>query len=892
MAHWLRRIPVGGYLIAFVLVLPFTVVAGEKNVFSKTNSHSFKVRYDNNPVYRSLDINNNILEELARITLKDPFSVELGYTFNVVHNIDLSDLNNYVAGFSIRDLSCYGDISYKDFDLSPWLLPCFASFRAKIIWKENLEIASYDFRDVPLDESGCFNASFVFTDLNGGKNYTAEIDHVQMTFEPAVAENLICAIHNINGFYAANAILKEMLNEMDSFFKNSRFKKPGTFIAAFDMERILEHIEDQHFLYKLSIPERLEETFTGNLSAARYKLNSIMLHLPDFLKTHSRQPLIFSEPVADLYIRRVNSYFEHAQNIEYDSRDFFYRCGMMGYRCVFLKKISKQLLAERPFQKRNLTASFFNNVFKGYLTKAQYYIENQNFKTASDLLKNATGLYDLSGKQGYPVALNTMRSRSDYGIYNSYLTIAERAIQAGNYNMAETYVRRADEFQKSNAITIISGEEVKRSYENLIDLFIQKAEVFMQNEKYGDALFCFNKTEELSLTISRFNFDYAIEHGILEAKNGYYCDLLNTASGLMKSNDPYMAEYYFLQAKNYREQNKTVIRTVALEKEIENSLAQKKFYDLYSNGIQLLGEKNYLTSHEYLYEAWRMKEQYEWPGAPAVIPHLNETAKYAILKQIEKGQAAIISDSVTLAEEHLHTALKLIAEFGLVESPELNDATDNLKNKIEAKKCQQKQLIIEKLIHEARVASLNIRYAESMDILNKALEISAKCVSCDFSESDSIVHASVNSIMPAALYQMSCEEAAHTLETNDFTGFAHALKRILMIYDELTNRGHIIEKAPLSALISDPYFENKLRISLDHFFTENNFAGCLDILKIFSKNGYPPREFAGFQEKLAACMAKNDLLTGPPVNPEHKLMEHTGNSEWFRPFNKTYLGAF
>lgn len=885
---------IGGRAVFMLIMLLIAGVAhaGDKSVFSKTESQTFHVRYNNNPIYRETDVNNNILEELARITLKDPYSVELGYRFSVSYSIDLSDLNNYSAGFTIQDISCFGDIKYKDFSLAPWLKPDFASFRARVLWRDNLEIATWEFKDIPADENGYFNGTFGFTDLNGGKHYIAEIDQVVFTFTSSGGDFLAGALSDINDLYSANYIAGQIVSEMNGFFNRADFSDPEVFITAFDIRRVLDRIDEQMFLSKLAPPAELENSFNEQMSTARYKLNSIMLHLPDFLDPEENRTLFVSRRLADFYVDRICSYFEGSMDIDYDHRNFFYDCGIVDYNSENLSKTVSALSPRRAIKSGILQKTFFDNVFEAYLKKAEFFIAEQNYRIASDLLDNAEDLYDLSGKSKYPVSFNTLRSRTDYGIYDSYLTIANRASGAGNYNLAETYVTKACIFQKNNSSTIISGEEVKKTYENLIDLYIIKAANQLENKKYGEALYCYNKSEELSGIISRFNFDYAIEHGILEAKKGFYRELLERSAVYLEKDDIQAAGHYFDQARDYRIQNKTVVGLTGLEKEIEHALTTKRFYDLYSNGLSLFREKNYPKAFEYLREASHLQSDFGLNGTPDFTYFLQAAAKQTIMKEVEIGLAYIISDSIRLAEEQFRYSASLVEEYGLEEDSVSIAASENLRKKITAKKCQQKQIGMERLIHEARIESLNANYINCQNILNRALEISTSNLDCDFSESDSILFAALNTNMQPAQYQISLNEARQSLENNDFDLFASVLNRILLIHRQLEQDGDPVEQAPLQNLIIDPFYENKLIMGLDHFLSHEQYEACLNLLNVFKVNGFPEKKFTRYQQKLAEGMAFSDLHNSPSVNPSHKIMEYTGNSDWFGIFNRTYIGAF
>ena len=54
----------------------------------------------------------------------------------------------------------------------------------------------------------------------------------------------------------------------------------------------------------------------------------------------------------------------------------------------------------------------------------------------------------LSNGLTLPVNLNILVSKANYGIFDSYLQLIDRAIEMGNYDLAENYLNKAMDFQK------------------------------------------------------------------------------------------------------------------------------------------------------------------------------------------------------------------------------------------------------------------------------------------------------------------------------------------------------------------------------------------------------------------------------------------------------------
>lgn len=875
-------------LILFCLMTFFESYSAKNPVFSETEHKSYTLKYIKEPLY-SHNVNNLIIEEIARISLKRLNAINLIYSFDVHKAIYKSGLNNYTVEIKLDNFECKGDTKYKNFDLSTALFPRSTDFSTAVYWQDKTEIAEASFEELHSDTE-CFTASFDFTDLSGGgQSYSIKVDNFNFR---STENNLVAFRENlarIDEFYASSELIKKMTGNVEQIFTHKNYLSDSHIILLHFYRNIVSRINHEDFGSGLVLPADIGKEYNNRLSNLNNKFYSMSLHIPDIYQRMGDVNYLVSSHTADLFTEQINSIFNLSKSSRFEYSNYIYQFGNVNYTNSTFSTYVNDLEDYLPERKSIILYQGKNNILGSLLDQTKEKLTESNFNEASDLINGAIQFNKIYNHSGPSIKMMNLKARADYGIYDSYLKITDRATQTGSLELAENYLSKAYDFQKNNKETIISDAEIISEYENLISLYIKKALNLTDNKKFEEALVCYDKTEKLSRLILRFNFDYTIEHGILTAKNGYHQELLDQANiGLLNFNFN-TAQFYLQEAIKYRTDNRIEIPEDPAEKFIKTEIARNKYTEYYIKGVELCKAEKLFNAFDYLQNAGQLQEEYDFTPLPDFKEYMRKASKHMILNKIEKGLALIIEDSLDQAE-HVYLEVKEICDRqDLQEYEEVSGQIKNFEAQLSDKLCQLDQIKIENLIREFSLDIKQQNYIQGVEILQKALNIIDSNQLCSFIERESYIHEKINLFTPLSQLQQNELRIRNDLENNNFEKVSGNLDNYLFLYKNQTSQSAVHNKNPLNTLVNDEILRDKLIdcISYNKFMEEYNV--CLQILTIFQRNDFNSKNFRDIQKELGILMGKSDKLSGKENNFDQQLYIYTGNSDWFSVFNKNYL---
>jgi hypothetical protein len=281
-------------------------------------------------------------------------------------------------------------------------------------------------------------------------------------------------IYLIDNYFASISILKNAIERIDSIDVQNSDVVLETYIQLNELTRIHNGIGECDFVDELGIHENDPYGYFDMLAKLDRKLTSYRSVYNQLL--NSLHGINLRENLADCatkYVDLVSLELEMSQNVSHDLSSLYYRAGRIDYEnsevTEFLLGMD-DIYSKAGSGLRELPSETFTDfVIQKYTTKAENFILDQKYYLAKGLLLNAKSLEN-TGVTDSPsiVDLDIMLSKATYGIYNSYLHITDRAIEIGNYELAEQYIEKAKLFQLNNSNSILTNTAVKKMMEKLI----------------------------------------------------------------------------------------------------------------------------------------------------------------------------------------------------------------------------------------------------------------------------------------------------------------------------------------------------------------------------------------------------------------------------------------
>ncbi|MBC8486869.1 MAG: hypothetical protein H8D45_12615 [Bacteroidetes bacterium] len=625
-------------IIILLLLLGNFAFTSDK-VYDHTENNSFVIKYTSVQSGEH-SINNFFIKEIAKYNLSGLYNTSFTFHYSVHNSIHETSANTFTVNTELIGEKCTGDVYYKNFDISDILMPEKADFRVVVINGDN-QIESLNFKEITLNDKNMFQVEFTFEAFEKNKDYTLKLENINFYSNKNDKEAFYKRINLIDDYYASAALMENALNRfaeidfeagsiIETYLKIQELERVYNKVASAEFSRVLNQQNNDNAGY-------YEKLAKLNKNINRYKSNYyILFNSINYLKLNKNP-----EKYASEYIDEITKYFVLSQEVIHSYSSYYYNMGKVNYNLSLVNQYRKginQILLKTACcnDTREIISNLKNEIFKAYINKAGEFIINEQYYLAKGILINAWSFYGTSINKSFPVELNVLISQANYGIYNSYLHIIDKAIEVGNYELAENYIHEAGSFQKENSTSIISDKYIKRLSEKLANLYIIKGNQLNEEEEYKEALYCYEQAHTIYNNLDEYNYDYEIEQGKIQARNGLYNKLVIKAGENLDFKNISIIEKFMHEASALLEANSTQINPSAEVIEILPMINYYLYRNLIFKGEELLASGNYSQAYGKFLQAIELEKSSGFDKNVALLELLKQAAaslpKYIDLK--------------------------------------------------------------------------------------------------------------------------------------------------------------------------------------------------------------------------------------------------------------------
>jgi len=878
------------FLISMFLVLFLKPIIAANVVFDISESDSYVFEYT--PVKsEKTEVNNFFIKELAKYNLTSLYKTRFTYHFSINRKVSEIDDHTFEVTAELSSEKCTGDIYYKEFNISDILMPEIAEFT--IIVEDNGNyVVKREFKDVGLNKDKKFNAVFQFEVLDNSKNFTFRFEDVKFYSSPSDKKSFFDRISYIDSYYAANSALNDIFKQYENIDLTPAYL-PETFMNLQEMERLYTKIAGSSFYEQLSLSDQQGKTIADNLQKVKTRIYNHqsrynkLLNALEYIRLELRL-----ESMAKDYVDEVAEFCHLSQDITYSYHDYYYDLGMVNYNSSYLYSfksgLNSILLKTKYCNDTDLVLQRLKQeVYKAFLHKSEDLILEEQYHLAKGILINAENFYTSSYGKTTGLDLNIQISKANYGIYNSYLHLIDRAIDIGNYELAENYIEKAKAFQASHSSTIISTHFINRVSEDLVKLYINKGISQNQDEEFEQARYCFEQAHLVCKNLGKFNHDYIIKHGLIEARNGLYLQYINKAQDNLKLGNDKEAKGFLRRAEDLATTYPSQIADSPDFSVIQSELDYQVYLKNISEGKKYLANGNYNQAYFKLLDALLLEEVSDFEIYDPLVDVFAEAAVPYLVSQCKLGEVKVIKNKLDEARYIYNECLTLQNEYGLDFEQDLQASLVLLNNGIFAKQCEITSFQFQELLSQFNDAVECGDFIMAIDVLDETKKISKANYYCEFDVS--IINDLQADYGPAAEYQELASEAQKALESNDHKRFSEIYGKM----EELSERYEVIRKRieplPLHYLFSIKKNLAFLESSLNDYESQEEFETALRILQVMEAGDVPGKDAKGIQQKLAQKMATADKATADNSDPKANLEKYTNGSSWYKHFKKAYI---
>ncbi|SIT91191.1 hypothetical protein [Pontibacter indicus] len=447
-------------LLIWILTAAVAVQAQSQLVFNEAIPVSFLIRQE--AAGNSSQVNSNKLIQLlaeggtttnrtgGRPSRKPEFVVRLEQQSRIAKAGGQLQLK-----VQLQQIGVNGDVHYRGFDLGNVLLPEQAKMTVRLLNVQQKEVKRYSLPSLSLKPDGIVALETSVPDTAGGQGYTLKVEGMELIYTQADVQELENRISLIKDYYAADATLNKMLQDV-ALIKHDdvdRIKQEDK--RLHDMEEMLDKLQDKRFSDKLSLNQYDPQRYTSKSNQLNQLLKERRKAVNHTLATLDQQ---FYNRGISLMARNnlaaASTYF--VKSLEVNPRfapshlqlarlDFM--SGNVQAAAGRTRDILTQMRVDPETQQMALGLA--HDIYSSFMAEGHAHNGRGDYRSAVAAYADARALCStLGGLRCNMPALNDGESRAVYGYYRSMVDEGKRALSRGELAQADQVANEAYAFQR------------------------------------------------------------------------------------------------------------------------------------------------------------------------------------------------------------------------------------------------------------------------------------------------------------------------------------------------------------------------------------------------------------------------------------------------------------
>jgi len=814
-------------------------------------------------IFSSLAINNIKNIDQVKIYLKGELLV----------NIQRDKENHLFAYIKMINHSLSGEIYFRDFLIDTLLMPLAIEGTLRI-WNNFMPLI-----EMPIEvllSGGVLDLEIIEKKIMSFEELSLDVTIERFLYSDQQLIDYMKKASIINSYYSYNEVLEILLTKFQKQQINRSNPSSSRFIAWHQINRINSYIDSHNFTLELQLekndPQNFQEKrikslrlekrtstlFTKELRTGR---KGKLLDRNDYCKSY----VDISKNYIDLakkYPPNMVSAFNELVNIYPVEADLVKMIGVAKFYDVF--KISGN----------PSTTELIYNYFIEY---AEIALKHQEYLNALSLLRNANEVESFFNGIEKSEKFTEVYINSLDGLMSSFLKVSVMAYRARNFKIAKKYYQSAQQIYNEH-ITVLGNEiSVKYSFSEFVEKQVELAEILMDDNYYEEAIELLDQAKGISelnsLELDRLDFESNYKKG--------YSKLYEL---LVDS-----VEYYI-----ERDNNKNSLSSLLYSDEFENSHSEYLsrderitsyalilFNNYYKRGLDKLGGSHPENAIDYLKEAKKIDAMFLQQNNINIDSLISQAVVPIIMQIIRKAEFEVWAKRLEKAHHLREEAVDIQLKYYIVDNKEVNDALNDLDNKIKNRICVDIQYKINKACRNSVNRINSEKFEEAKKELNTAESLLDNYPDCRVNK------VKLDSLLlfyqPLFRFIRNYDTLISDMQTVSFSNLVGSYSGLLKEYKDHELNDYVDELLSLLELLED---NGNIRLYIEaiNYYNENKEYTIsfmyLNLLRIQHVEAKITREY----QKLIG----HEICKGK-ANKETFIKSLTKNDIWFKTLQKSCL---
>ncbi|GGG17159.1 hypothetical protein [Pontibacter amylolyticus] len=609
-------------LLIWILTAAVAVQAQSQLVFNEAIPVSFLIKQE--AAASSSQVNSNKMIQLlteggttasktgGRPSRKTEFVVRLEQHSRIAKAGDQLQLK-----VQLQQIGVNGDVHYRGFDLGSVLLPEQAKMTVRLLNSQQKEVKRYSLPILNLKPNGIVALETTVPDTANSQGYTLKIEGLELVYTPADVQELEGQINLIKDYYAADATLNKMLQDVVLIKHDDvdRIKQEDKRLR--DMEEMLDKLQDKRFSDKLSLNQYDPQRYTAKSNQLNQLLKERRKAVNYTLATLDQQ---FYNRGISLMARNnlaaASTYF--VKSLEVNPR--FAPAHLQLARLDFMsgnlqgaagrtRDILTQMRVDPETQQMALGLA--HDIYSSFMAEGHAHNGRGDYRSAVAAYADARALCStLGGLRCNMPALNDGEGRAVYGYYRSMVEEGKRFLSRGDLAQADQLANDAYTFQRQYDYLLHDAPEAAELQGQVkYQYYVQHIDKGRQAMKSKDYRYALEQFESALALEQGYTFQPVRELGNLlqqaakpvllsQLAEGYTLAMNNRLSDAraVASSAENMRSRYALERDNEVQGKYIELRDRIFTQECRNVQAE---YDRhYQNAQSLVREKKFIAADQ------------------------------------------------------------------------------------------------------------------------------------------------------------------------------------------------------------------------------------------------------------------------------------------------------
>ncbi len=878
-------------IICCFVLLSIMAFGQSRVVFQNSENTTITNTYVANPD-ENQKITNYYIYEIARsIPKKTEFTQ---YIFNCIrtHCIYETGKGEYSSSFAITDVDCSGDITYKGFSVADALIPSYCSYTFSVFSDKPAPLYQKVVTDGQINVGYNIMASYNFSDTASSKKFSTRVDNFAFHYDEKSKQHFAEKLKLIDDYFMSEATIDQCFKKVGAIDFNNTDMIIVYDISLKEAEKTAEEIYSKDFAGKLNLvsydPVHFIDKYnelSEKLYNTRFQLNQKLKNLDKLYYERGKEELTKNEKAkAEVFFNRSVLYNPDFAPSQLELARLYYDDYKLNDAADKLSYILHNLNPVPDVFKQVIL--FTDTVYNKMLETGNDHNKAERYNEAIEIFEKCVSFCkDLPRFDCGERHMNGLAT-ARFGIYQSYLTVSQKAIDNGKLELAEIYISDARNYQKQYSNFIINDAEALSKLEKIMMIYVARGDTLISKGNYDKGLSFLEKAKNISEK-NKFPLSEKFGKSVSKARAGIYKSLIKKCVQLLTAKLVDPAENKLNEAIDYQKQYSEFIAPVAGVDSLMAKIKYLRYNDFISTGILAQTMRNPESALQHYDQAFDLEQKYFFRRNNKLDSLRRAAAQQVITGQLDIAEKFVVEAKTDSAVALAARIMRGFNYYDLSNDTVLSRRAGQLKNDVFRLRCGRAKQQFDELRKQGDIAVARQDFITSDSLYTKAITVGDSLPDCMI-DVDLAIDGKKKYIMPGNYQRMMASASQYLMQ--------HIYNLYFQNYTEAEN---FYKNAQIGTYgLMHQMLVDKVSVSedtafilsgADFFIQKSRPEDVLQCLKTLKKLNYPAVRSKSLQLQSGALLARKDHEVNASASPAVLVVSYTGNDKWFSYFKSSYV---